>query len=75
VRRVAGGREGFSLVGRAEEGEAFALSAIPASVMEWFAGLDRNQVESVIEFAVRSLDKPPATPARARLTRIESVNK
>jgi uncharacterized protein (DUF433 family) len=29
-------------------------------IMEWFAGLDRTQVEAVIEFAVRSLDKPPA---------------
>jgi uncharacterized protein (DUF433 family) len=29
-------------------------------IMEWFAGLDRNQVEAVIEFAVRSLDKPPS---------------
>jgi uncharacterized protein (DUF433 family) len=29
-------------------------------IMEWFAGLDRNQVEDVIEFAVRSLDKPPS---------------
>jgi uncharacterized protein (DUF433 family) len=25
-------------------------------IMEWFAGLDRNQVEEVIEFAARSLD-------------------
>jgi uncharacterized protein (DUF433 family) len=29
-------------------------------IMEWFAGLDRAQVEAVIEFAVRSLDKPPS---------------
>jgi uncharacterized protein (DUF433 family) len=29
-------------------------------IMEWFAGLDRSQVEAVIAFAVRSLDKPPA---------------
>jgi uncharacterized protein (DUF433 family) len=28
-------------------------------IMEWFAGLDREQVKAVIEFAVRSLDKPP----------------
>ena len=28
--------------------------------MEWFDGLDREQVEAVIEFAVRSLDKAPA---------------
>lgn len=29
-------------------------------IMEWFDGLDRKQVEAVIEFAVRSLDKEPA---------------
>ena len=29
-------------------------------IMEWFASLDRSQVEAVIEFAARSLDKPPA---------------
>jgi uncharacterized protein (DUF433 family) len=29
-------------------------------IMEWYAGLDRAQVEAVVEFAVRSLDKPPA---------------
>ena len=29
-------------------------------IMEWFDGLDRGQVEAVIEFAVRSLDKEPA---------------
>ncbi|MBL8229607.1 MAG: DUF433 domain-containing protein [Bryobacterales bacterium] len=29
-------------------------------IMEWFAGLDRAQVEAVIAFAARSLDKPPA---------------
>ncbi|MBL8214358.1 MAG: DUF433 domain-containing protein [Bryobacterales bacterium] len=29
-------------------------------IMEWFAGLDRSQVEAVIEFAVRSLDKRAA---------------
>ncbi|MBI4903874.1 MAG: DUF433 domain-containing protein [Acidobacteria bacterium] len=29
-------------------------------IMGWFAGLDRAQVEAVIEFAARSLDKPPA---------------
>jgi uncharacterized protein (DUF433 family) len=28
-------------------------------IMEWFDGLDRDQVKAVIEFAVRSLDKPP----------------
>jgi uncharacterized protein (DUF433 family) len=29
-------------------------------IMEWFDGLDRKQVEAVIEFAVRSLDKAPS---------------
>ena len=28
-------------------------------IMEWFDGLDRDQVRAVIEFAARSLDKPP----------------
>ena len=28
-------------------------------IMEWFHGLDRMQVQEVIEFAARSLDKPP----------------
>ena len=27
-------------------------------IMEWFEGLDREQVEAVIEFAARSLDAP-----------------
>jgi uncharacterized protein (DUF433 family) len=29
-------------------------------IMEWFDGLDREQVKAVVEFAARSLDKPPA---------------
>jgi uncharacterized protein (DUF433 family) len=29
-------------------------------IVEWFDGLDREQVKAVIEFAVRSLDKAPA---------------
>jgi uncharacterized protein (DUF433 family) len=28
-------------------------------IMEWFDGLDREQVKAVIVFAARSLDKPP----------------
>jgi uncharacterized protein (DUF433 family) len=28
-------------------------------IMEWFDGLDREQVKAVIEFAARSLDKAP----------------
>ncbi len=34
-------------------------------IMEWFEGLDREQVEAVIEFAARSLDvTPPSTVVR-----------
>ena len=29
-------------------------------IMEWFDGLNREQVKAVIEFAARSLDSPPA---------------
>jgi uncharacterized protein (DUF433 family) len=29
-------------------------------IMQWFDGLDREQVKAVIEFAARSLDRPPA---------------
>jgi uncharacterized protein (DUF433 family) len=29
-------------------------------IMEWFDGLDREQVKAVIEFAARSLDRAPA---------------
>jgi uncharacterized protein (DUF433 family) len=29
-------------------------------IMEWFEGLDREQVRAVIEFAARSLDRTPA---------------
>jgi uncharacterized protein (DUF433 family) len=29
-------------------------------IMEWFDGLDREQVKAVIGFAVRSLDEEPA---------------
>jgi len=28
-------------------------------LLEWFDGLDREQVKAVLEFAARSLDKPP----------------
>ncbi len=27
--------------------------------MQWFEGLDREQVKAVLEFAARSLDKAP----------------
>ncbi len=29
-------------------------------ILQWYEGLDRNQVKAVIEFAARSLDRPPA---------------
>lgn len=29
-------------------------------IMEWYQGLDREQVKAVIEFAARSLDRSPA---------------
>lgn len=29
------------------------------NIMEWYDGLDREQVKAVIEFAARSLDKAP----------------
>ena len=28
-------------------------------ILEWFDGLEREQVQAVIEFAVRSLDRSP----------------
>jgi len=31
-------------------------------IMEWFEGLDREQVEAVIEFAARSLEVTPSSP-------------
>jgi len=31
-------------------------------IMEWFEGLDREQVEAVIEFAARSLEQTPSSP-------------
>jgi uncharacterized protein (DUF433 family) len=32
-------------------------------IMEWFEGLDRDQIKAVIEFAARSLDQTPSTTA------------
>jgi uncharacterized protein (DUF433 family) len=29
-------------------------------IMEWYDGLDREQIKAVIEFAARSLDKEPS---------------
>ena len=33
-------------------------------IMEWFEGLDREQIKAVIEFAARSLDEAPAASTR-----------
>ena len=33
-------------------------------IMEWFDGLNREQVKAVLEFAARSLDSPPALAHR-----------
>jgi uncharacterized protein (DUF433 family) len=33
-------------------------------IMEWFEGLDREQVKAVIEFAARSRDAAPSTSRR-----------
>lgn len=30
-------------------------------IMEWFEGLDRDQIKAVIEFAARSLDDAPSS--------------
>jgi uncharacterized protein (DUF433 family) len=30
-------------------------------IMEWFEGLDRSQIQAVIEFAARSLDVVPSS--------------
>ena len=40
--------------------ENIAAGASIDDVIEWFDGLDREQVKAVIEFAARSLDKAPA---------------
>jgi uncharacterized protein (DUF433 family) len=39
--------------------ENIAGGASIDDVMEWFDGLDREQVKAVIEFAAHSLDKEP----------------
>jgi uncharacterized protein (DUF433 family) len=43
--------------------ENIAAGANIDDILEWFDGLDREQVKAVIEFAARSLD---ATPEYAR---------
>lgn len=39
-----------------------AAGASIDDILEWFEGLDRGQVEAVIEFAARSLDVTPSSP-------------
>ena len=43
--------------------ENLKAGANSGEIMEWFEGLDREQVEAVIEFAARSLDVTPSSPA------------
>jgi len=43
--------------------ENIAAGANIDDLMEWFDGLDREQVKAVIEFAARSLDKEPIRAA------------
>jgi uncharacterized protein (DUF433 family) len=43
--------------------ENIADGASIDDLMEWFDGLDREQVKAVIEFAGRSLDKEPSYAA------------
>jgi len=40
--------------------ENLAAGASIDDILEWFDGLDREQVKKVIEFAAHSLDKEPA---------------
>jgi uncharacterized protein (DUF433 family) len=43
--------------------ENIAAGASIDDLMEWFDGLDREQVKTVIEFSARSLDKEPSYAA------------
>jgi len=43
--------------------ENIAAGASIDDLMQWFDGLDREQVKSVVEFAARSLDKEPKCAA------------
>jgi uncharacterized protein (DUF433 family) len=43
--------------------ENIAAGASIDDLIEWFDGLDRDQVKAVIEFAARSLDKEPSYAA------------
>jgi uncharacterized protein (DUF433 family) len=41
--------------------ENLAVGANIDDIMEWFEGLDREQIKAVIEFAARSLDEAPSS--------------
>lgn len=41
--------------------ESLEAGASLDNIMEWYDGLDRDQVKAVIEFAARSLDTPSPT--------------
>jgi uncharacterized protein (DUF433 family) len=43
--------------------ENIAGGASIDDIMEWFDGLDREQVKEVVDFAARSLDKEPSYAA------------
>jgi uncharacterized protein (DUF433 family) len=43
--------------------ENIAAGASIDDLMEWFDGLDREQVKAVIDFAARSLDQQPTYAA------------
>jgi uncharacterized protein (DUF433 family) len=43
--------------------ENIAAGASIDDLMEWFHGLDRQQVKAVIEYAARSFDKEPRCAA------------
>jgi uncharacterized protein (DUF433 family) len=43
--------------------ENIAAGASIDDLMEWFDGLDREQVKAVIEFAARSREKEPSYAA------------
>jgi uncharacterized protein (DUF433 family) len=43
--------------------ENIAAGASIDDLMEWFDGLDRQQIRAVIEYAARSLDKEPRCAA------------
>ena len=44
--------------------EIFESGANIDDIMDWFEGLDRNQVKAVLEFAARSLDETPSSALR-----------